>query len=141
MNIVSINLATDPHATRVQKTERVTVIFATCNGLLQSREGPNAHTIGDAIVQSAMGDKWVVNRARFLDKYVAVAGIRMGEDGAYDAAPQVIYAKCMAQDFSLYRQAGGDLLHGKAGDFALQYGEGDFGVCEQTRFARVYVRV
>jgi hypothetical protein len=30
------------------------------------------------------------------------------------------------------------MLHGKAGDWLLQYGPGDFGVAEQARFARIY---
>jgi PGDYG protein len=141
MNIITLNLETDPEAVRVQKTERVTVQFATQIGSLQSREGPNNYGMDDAIVQSVSGDKWVVHRARFGDKYAAVTPLIMGEDGAYDAVPQVILAKLMHTDFSLYRKAGGDLLHGKAGDWVLQYAPSDFGVCEQTRFAQVYVRV
>jgi hypothetical protein len=141
VNIITVNLSTDSNAVRVQKTERVTVQFATQTGTLQSREGPNNYHSGDAIVQSASGDKWVVNHARFTDKYTAVKPLIMGEDGAYDAVPQVILAKLMHVDFALHRKAGGDLLHGKAGDWVLQYAVGDFGVCEQVRFAQVYVRV
>ncbi len=141
MNIISVSLETDPNAVRVQKTERVVVSFASEAGTLQSREGPNRYVIGDAIVQSSGGDKWVVNRARFIEKYAAVAPLMMGEAGAYDAVAQIILAKHMQADFSLYRKAGGDLLHGKAGDWVLQYAPGDFGVCEQVRFAQVYVRV
>ncbi len=141
MNIIKVNLNTDCQAVRVQKTETVTVQFATQAGTLQSREGPNNYAIHDAIVQSKSGDRWVVNRPRFIEKYAAVAPLMMGEDGAYDAVPQVILAKCMQADFALYRKVGGDLLHGKADDWVLQYGQGDFGVCEQIRFAQVYVRV
>ncbi len=140
-NIITVNLSTDPTAIRVQKTERVTVRFATAAGELQSREGPNRYANGDAIVQSQSGDTWVVNRARFTEKYAAVPPILMGEDGRYDALPQVILAKRMHVDFSLHRKAGGDLLHGKANDWVLQYAPGDFGLCEQLRFAQVYVQL
>lgn len=141
MNIITLNLETDANAIRVQKTERVAVSFATQTGTLRSREGLNNYGVHDAIVQSASGDKWVVNRARFMDKYTAVAPLTMGENGAYDAKPKVILAKPMQADFSLYRKVGGDLLSGKAGDWVLQYDVGDFGVCEQLRFAQVYTRV
>jgi hypothetical protein len=140
-NIITVNLTTDPAAIRVQKTERVTVRFATATGELQSREGPNRYTSGDALVQSKSGDTWVVNRARFTEKYAPTPPMQMGEDGSYDALPQVILAKRMDADFSLYRKAGGDLLHGKANDWVLQYAPGDFGVCEQLRFAQVYVQL
>jgi hypothetical protein len=39
------------------------------------------------------------------------------------------------------RSAGGDLLHGNAGDWVLQYAPGDYGVVEQERFALVYRRI
>lgn len=141
MNIITINLETDINAIRVQKTERVTVYFATQTGTLHSREGPNNYDVHDAIVQSASGDKWAVNRTRFVDKYAALAPLTMGENGTYDAKPKVILAKLMQADFSLSRKAGGDLLSGKAGDWVLQYDVGDFGVCEQVRFAQAYTQV
>mgnify|MGYP000485764906 CR=1 FL=1 len=50
MNIITINLETDINAIRVQKTERVTVYFATQTGTLHSREGPNNYDVHDAIV-------------------------------------------------------------------------------------------
>ena len=141
MNIVTVDLENDAQAVRVQKSECVSVSFATEAGELQSREGPNKYGVGDAVVQSAAGDRWVVNRPRFEAKYEAVAPTIMGCNGAYMALPQVVLAKLMHTDFSLHRKPGGDLLHGRAGDWVLQYALNDFGVCEKTRFAQVYVKV
>ena len=140
-NIITVNLNTDVAAVRVQKTERVTVHFAAVVGELESLEGANRYHVGDAIVQARQGNAWVVERARFIEKYAAVAPLVMGADGLYDALPQVILAKRMAHNFALHRKLGGDLLHGSAGDWVLQYAPGDFGVCAQARFAQVYAVV
>ena len=62
----------------------------------------------------------------------------MGADGRYRARPLPVLARQIEEPFSAERSAGGDMLHGKAGDWLLQYGPGDFGVAEQARFARIY---
>jgi hypothetical protein len=40
--------------------------------------------------------------------------------------------------FSVARSAGGDLLHGAAGDWLVQYAPGDYGVIARARFELVY---
>ncbi len=71
-------------------------------------------------------------------KYEAVSPTQLGEDGRYAARPVPVLARQIAEPFTAARSAGGDRLHGKAGDWLLQYGPGDFGVAEQERFARIY---
>ena len=44
----------------------------------------------------------------------------------------------MVEAFSLARSSGGDVLHGLAHDWLLQYAPGDFGIVEDARFRRVY---
>ena len=34
--------------------------------------------------------------------------------------------------------SGGDVLHGAAGDWIMQYAPGDYGVVQAARFAKVY---
>ena len=36
------------------------------------------------------------------------------------------------------RSEAGDVLHGQAGDWVLQYAPGDYGVVQARRFAKVY---
>lgn len=44
----------------------------------------------------------------------------------------------MSEAFSMARSEAGDVLHGKAGDWVLQYAPGDYGVVQAQRFAKVY---
>ncbi|MBI5110028.1 MAG: PGDYG domain-containing protein [Rhodocyclales bacterium] len=138
LELKAINLAADPLAARYVKNEIVTVEFARHAGELTSLEGPNRYQAGDALITGSTGSRWSVSRDRFVAKYEAVAPITMGEDGRYAARPVPVLARQIAEPFSAERTAGGDRLHGKAGDWLLQYAPGDFGVAEQERFAQVY---
>jgi hypothetical protein len=104
---------------------------------LLSREGPNRYRAGDALVTASTGDRWSVSRERFDLKYQSDDG-NPGGDGRFRARPLPVLARQMPAAFSIARSAGGDLLHGAARDWLLQYGPGDYGVVEQARFERVY---
>ncbi|MDR5738306.1 MULTISPECIES: PGDYG domain-containing protein [unclassified Caballeronia] len=132
------DLASDPAARRVVKSEVVSVDFATVAGELMSLEGPNRHAPGDAIVTGASGERWVVSRDRFDVKYLAEGGTVHGEAGAYRNRPSVVLAKQMNEPFSIARSAAGDVLTGDAGDWVMQYAPGDYGVVKAARFAKVY---
>ena len=60
-----------------------------------------------------------------------------GAAGSYRNRPAPVYARQYAQAFVVTR-ASGDVLHGRAGDWLLQYGKGDHGIADAGRFARVY---
>ncbi|MFZ9616105.1 MAG: PGDYG domain-containing protein [Fluviibacter sp.] len=136
-----IDLTIDPKAALYLKTEVVQVMFARAPGELISLEGPNKYQIGDAIITGCTGDRWSVDRHRFDAKYQPVAPTTEGSDGAYTAKPVPVLAKQIDEPFTAARSAGRDVLRGEAGDWLMQYGPGDFGVCGQSRFARVYQRV
>ncbi len=133
-----IDLAGDPAAACYVKTEIVDVCFAPEAGELISLEGPNHYLGGDALITGSTGSRWSVTQSRFHDKYEAVPPTRPGTDGRYRAKPVPVLAKQIDEAFAAQRCAGGDQLHGKAGDWLLQYGPGDFGVAENSRFAQVY---
>ena len=136
-----IDLTIDPKAALYLKTEVVQVMFARAPGELISLEGPNKYQIGDAIITGCTGDRWSVDRHRFDAKYQPVAPTKAGDDGAYTAKPVPVLAKQINEPFTAARSAGRDVLRGESGDWLMQYGPGDFGVCGQSRFARVYQRV
>lgn len=136
-----IDLREDPAAARYVKEEQVQVMFAAKAGELESREGPNRYRVGDAIVTGATGDRWVVSRERFDPKYVALEPSAHGEDGPYRNKPVPVLARRMEEAFSIARSDGGDVLHGKPGDWLMQYAPGDYGITEQARFAAVYRRL
>ena len=138
LELTNIDLTIDPAAASYVKTEVVTVTFARQDGELLSLEGPNRYAAGDALVTGLTGSRWSVSRQRFDQKYEAVAPTRFGDDGSYKAKPIPVLAKQIPEAFTAARSAGGDVLRGNAGDWLLQYAPGDFGIADQTRFARVY---
>jgi hypothetical protein len=140
IELKNIDLRTDAAAQRYVKDETVSVEFAPGDGELMSLEGPNRYTRGDALVTGSTGDRWVVSRERFDAKYVpANAALAHGEAGPYRNRPAVVLAKQMDAPFSMARTAaGGDVLHGTAGDWIMQYAPGDYGVVQAARFAKVY---
>ncbi|MBK9020950.1 MAG: PGDYG domain-containing protein [Sulfuritalea sp.] len=134
----NVDLASDPEAGWFAKDEVVIVVFALAAGELSSHEGLNRYAVGDALVTGSTGDRWSVSRARFDARYLPVTPLRAGDDGYYRSRPIPVRAKQMAASFAVARSAGGDLLHGAAQDWLLQYAPGDFGIVEQARFAKVY---
>ena len=132
------DLSCDPAARRAAKDETVQVQFATSGGSLASAVGLNHYLPGDALITGSTGDRWCVSRERFDAKYLPVPPTPAGAAGAYRNRPLIVLAKQMQQSFSVSRAAGGDVLNGSAGDWLLQYGPGDHGIVERTRFAQVY---
>jgi len=134
----AIDLRSSSRAAPYQKNEIVEVEFARESGSLQSREGKNSYATSDALITGSTGDRWSVTRDRFDAKYTALAPTLPGEAGRYANIPQPVMAQQMLQSFSIERQAGGDIIHGKPGDWLLQYAPGDYGIVEAAKFAKVY---
>ncbi|WP_206952260.1 PGDYG domain-containing protein [Trinickia acidisoli] len=139
IELKDIDLRDDPAAGRYVKNEVVAVEFAQASGELMSLEGANRFGPGDALITGTGGARWVVERARFDDKYVpADAALAHGAPGRYRNRPVIVLAKRMDAPFSMARRAAGDVLSGTAGDWVLQYAPGDYGVVRADRFAQVY---
>jgi hypothetical protein len=138
MHFEAIDLRQDAHAASYVKDETVEVVFAQRAGSIASREGPNLYGAGDALLTGTGGDRWSVARARFDARYRPLPPLPHGADGAYRNLPLPVLARQMATDFTVRRRAGGDLLHGSAGDWLLQYAPGDWGIVAQTRFRQLY---
>ena len=132
------DFSSDPAVIRVAKDEVVAVEFAAHAGVIQSAVGPNHYLAGDALLTGTTGDRWCVSRGRFDAKYVPCDGLAPGANGRYRNVPVPVLAKQIHTPFSIARAPGGDVLHGNAGDWAVQYAPGDYGLVEQTRFSRVY---
>ena len=141
LHLEQIDLTQDSAADYYLKTEIVQVAFAREPGELISLEGPNQYQIGDAIITGCTGDRWSVDRHRFETKYQAVAPNVDGNDGAYTAKPVPVLARQINEPFTAARSAGRDVLRGEAGDWLMQYGPGDYGVCGKSRFERVYKKI
>ena len=135
--LTDVDLALDPAARAVAKSEVVSVEFATDDGVLQSRVGPNHYAAGDALITGSDGDRWSVRRAIFDTKYGPEPGTVAGEPGRYRNRPSTVLARRFDEPFSI-RRTSGDLLVGRAGDWLLQYAKGDYGLASAERFAAVY---
>lgn len=133
-----IELRSDPQASSYVKNEIVQVRFATENGDVQSREGPNRYAAGDALITGSTGDVWSVTRARFDAKYEPLPPLQQGESGAYRNKPLPVLAKQISEPFGVRRSSGGDLIRGAAGDWLMQYAPGDYGIVENAKFLKVY---
>ena len=138
MEINNPDLTADPAARRADKDERVSVEFADMAGELISSVGVNRYSPGDALITGSTGDRWSVSRDRFDAKYDPEPPTVRGNSGHYRNRPAAVLAKCIDQPFTVARMAGGDSLHGDAGDWLIQYAPGDYGIVESTRFKRVY---
>jgi hypothetical protein len=137
-DLEGVDLRQDPQARRYVKDETVQVVFACSAGSLASREGLNHYRAADALVTGSAGDRWSVSRDRFDARYRAVPPLRHGADGAYQSRPLPVLARQIPAPFTARRCLGGDLLHGDAGDWLLQYAPGDWGIIEDAKFRRLY---
>jgi PGDYG protein len=137
----NVDLRAHADAATFVKNEVVEVTFAVEVGALQSREGLNGYAAGDALVKGSTGDHWSVTRRRFDVKYSPVAPTRAGANGRYSSIPLPVLAVRISEDFAVERSAGGDLIHGQAGDWLMQYAPGDHGIVAAAKFAMVYREV
>lgn len=136
--LTNLDLRGDALAREYVKDEEVTVSFATSTGEVASREGANRFAQGDALITGSTGDRWSVSRERFDAKYEPVPPLTQGEDGRYRSKRIPVLAKQIGTAFSLERSKGGDVIHGNAGDWLMQYAPGDFGIVAEAKFSKVY---
>lgn len=138
LTLTHIDLTAEPDARTYVKSEIVGVVFAMQSGEITSAEGPNRFTAGDALITGSTGDRWSVSRDRFDAKYIPVPPLMHGQDGSYKNKAVPILAKQIHEPFSVQRSTGGDVIHGKSGDWLMQYGPGDYGIVAGAKFAKVY---
>lgn len=138
MDFEAIDLRQDARASCYVKDETVQVVFAHSAGSIASREGANRYAAGDALLTGTGGDRWSVARERFEARYRPLPPLPHGADGAYRNLPLPVLARQIGAAFTVRRRAGGDLLHGGAGDWLLQYAPGDWGIVADARFRQLY---
>jgi len=128
-------------ALRVRKKPLpVPVRFARGGGICQTREGPVPYRTNDAILTGVKGEQWPVERATFEQRYRPLFDGSMGMDGDYVKDPIDVLAVQMDDAMRIPMRAGGE-LHGRPGDWLLQYAPGDYGVISDSIFRDTYVIV
>lgn len=131
--------ASDPAALRVQKRAAcVRVAFAKADGVCNTLEGPVRYRAGDAIVTGVRQEQWPIRRELFLKSYTPLPPTSLGEDGAYHKAPVTVWALRLTAPAEVPVGWQDDPLHGRPGDWLLDYGDGSRGVVRDEIFRDTY---
>ena len=133
------DLAADPGALRVcKKPDPLRADFAVRDGVCDTLEGPVRFQAGDAILTGTRGERWPVGRAQFLASYEPVPPTRAGESGDYRKAPSIACALRLDRAREVPVGWQNDPLHGRPGDWLLQYADGTYGVVQDSIFRESY---
>ena len=114
----------------------VQVRFCSSDTQVETLEGRVAAEAGDAIVTGSQGEQWPVRLARFDEKYRALA--QPGVDGTYQTLPIEVLALTVAAEFTVILSDGESCLHGNAGDWLIDYGDGSLGIVNPAIFNATY---
>lgn len=133
-----VNVAAMPGARRVlARTVAAGVRFAQSDGVLATLEGEVPFQRGDAILTGTRGEHWPVSRERFFHTYTPGPGVAPGEDGEYVKLSRPATALQMRCPFRV-TTLGGKTLTGAAGDWLLQYQDGEYGIVAEALFPERY---
>jgi PGDYG protein len=135
----SPQLSADPRRVYARKLEHVIEVrFTPVECTLQTPEGVVHAKPGDAILTGIGGEHWRVSRERFNEKYRPVAPTRAGEPGRYVSLPNRILALLMSEPFEVLLADGVSRLHGRPGDWLVDYGDGSLGIVSRSIFPTTY---
>jgi hypothetical protein len=133
------DLAADPRALRVcKKPDPVRAEFADADGVCDTLEGPVRYKAGDAILTGVRGERWPVERESFLASYEPVPPTHDGDGGSYSKAPSLAHALRLDHACEVPVGWQDDPLHGRPGDWLLQYADGSYGVVQDQIFRATY---
>jgi hypothetical protein len=135
----SAEVSGHPQHIEARKLEReVDVRFADVASIVRTPEGAvHAHP-GDAILTGNGGHHWRVSHAKFTNKYRPVPPTVPGQSGRYISLPYHILAVQLEQPFDVQLADGISALHGHAGDWLVDYGDGSLGIVANDIFATTY---
>lgn len=129
----------DPRHVIARKLERtVQVQFADRACTVQTPEGAVQAQPGDAVLTGIAGERWRVSRKHFSNKYRPAAATHAGEPGAYLSLRNRILALRMSEPFEVLLADGVSRLHGRAGDWLVDYGDGSLGIISDPIFQVTY---
>jgi len=114
------------------------VSFAKMPGILDTLEGPVRYDTGDALVLGEKGERWPVKRHIFEEIYEPVKPIKLGDDGRYRGVVREVRALQLKEARRLDLANGRGILRGGAGDWVIDYGDGDMSIIAGDVFAETY---
>jgi hypothetical protein len=129
----------NPRHVHARKLEReVTVEFTPVPRLVQTPEGEVLARAGDAILTGVGGEHWRVTRSHFAEKYDPVPPTQAGQPGRYRSRRYGVLALAMTEPFAVLLADGLSRLHGRPGDWLVDYGDGSLGIVAPSIFASTY---
>ena len=129
----------DPRHINARKLEReVQVRFIEAPCTVQTPEGAVQAQLGDAILTGVAGERWRVSRTHFGDKYRPADATRPGEAGTYLSLRNRILGVRMSEPFEVLLADGISQLHGRSGDWLVDYGDGSLGIVTDAIFRVTY---
>lgn len=138
-DLTGCDLVRDARARRARKRPLpVAVEFAARPGVVRTLEGPVRFRSGDALLTGIAGERWPIGRVRFDAAYEPIPPTVAGGAGHYRRRPLVVWARRMTRPFRVRVGWAGDALHGRPGDWLLQYGTGDYGIVAAGLFEQTY---
>ena len=132
-------ISNDPRRVWARKLIReIHVRFTPVPCTVQTHEGVVHARPGDAILTGLSGEHWRVSREHFAEKYRPVPPTAAGESGRYASLPYRIMAVPMTEAFEVVLADGVSRLHGSAGDWLVDYGDGSLGIVSPPIFDTTY---
>jgi hypothetical protein len=133
------DLSADPATVRVRKRPMpVSVRWTVADGICSTLEGDVAYHAGDPILTGPEHEQWTMPRDRFDARYEAIAPTVGGADGLYRKKPAIVHALRLGGPRNVRIRGEGNVLHGEAGDWLLQYGADDYGIVAASIFDKTY---
>lgn len=135
----NLDLGRDPKAIRARKRpQTIAAAFARADGACETLEGPVHYRAGDAIVTGTQGERWPVERQKFLAAYEPEPPLAAGQDGQYVSRPREVLARRIEQAGQVTVGRASDTLRGEPGDWLVQYDDGSYGIIRSDIFASTY---
>lgn len=135
----SAQVAEHPRRIKARKLEReVEVRFTATECIVRTPEGLVHARPGDAILTGNGGQQWRVSKPKFANKYRPVPPTLAGQSGHYMSLPNQILALQLQEPFEVLLADGVSILHGRIGDWLVDYGDGSLGIVAEDIFATTY---
>lgn len=106
---------------------------ATADEVINTLEGPVTAQAGDAVLTGTKGEQWPIPAAKFAATYDFDEAA-----GTCSKKPIVVEVQRMDAAFEVRVGWADEPLKGKAGDYKVTYGPGDFGCVDAEIFAQTY---
>jgi len=121
------------------KEHKREVTFADSDGVCDTNEGPVRYSSGDAILTGAKGEIWPVGRDKFESLYRPIdPALKMGSKGEYVKIEREVHALQVKGIRNVILSNGRGILYAMAGDWVVDYGDGDLSVVSGSLFDLYY---